>query len=77
MSSRTVRSRITQHEVLRRSKGLSMSGLGRSDGVDCSYSYVSQVEGGLIPASRKYRTAVARLFGVAEDLIFDEDGWVR
>lgn len=75
MSSRTVRARITQHEILRRHKGLSMSGLG--DLVGCSYSYVSQVEGGHIPASEKYRKSVADKFGVDESLLFDGDGWVR
>lgn len=70
-----VRTEISEHERFRRQLGLSVTGV--AERVPCSHAYVSRIEGGLIPASARYRKAVAKLFGVSEALLFDEDGWRR
>lgn len=69
------RTRISLHEALRRQRGLLNKDI--AEGVPCSHPYVSLIEGGLKPASARYRKAVAEMLRVPEDVIFDEDGWVR
>lgn len=71
----TARSRISQHEVLRRQRALMNKDV--AEAVPCSPAYVSLIEGGLKAASPRYRKAISRLLRVPEDVIFDEDGWVR
>lgn len=70
-----VRTQISEHERLRRERGLSVTALAGAVGV--THPYVSQIEGGRIAASRKYREAVSLLLGVTEDVLFDEAGVVR
>lgn len=70
-----VRTKISQHEVFRRHKGLSVTGL--ADRLGCSHTYVSLVEGARQAASPKYRKALTALLGVDEGLVFDEEGWAR
>ena len=65
------RSTITAHETARRKRGLGVTSLAAAVGV--THAYVSRVEGQQIPASTKYRQAVARLLGVDEDSLFGHD----
>ena len=71
----TARSRITQHEVLRRQRGLMTKDIASAIGV--SSAYVSLIEGGLKPASPRYRKGLSDLLKVPEDIIFDDQGRVR
>ena len=70
-----MRRTISRHEELRRAGGLTLTALAAQIGV--SRAYASRVEGGLIPASRRYRRAFGRLLGVSERLIFDRAGRAR
>lgn len=69
MQARTV---ITRHEQFRRQAGYTVTGLAKAIGV--SHTYVSRIEGQEVPASARYRKAAARLFGVRQALVFDQDG---
>lgn len=74
MSVRTAR-KITQHEALRRHRGLLVTQVADELGV--SHGYVSWVEAGRKAASPRYQEAFARLVGVSPDLVFDDEGLVR
>lgn len=63
---------ITRHEEFRRRAGYTVTSLARAVGVN--HAYVSRVEGQTIPASTRYRKAVARLLGVREPVLFDKHG---
>lgn len=75
MATRTARPRISQHEILRRQRGFLLTQLATE--LQVSHPYVSLIEGRQKQASERYRQAVASLLKVPEDVIFDEDGWVR
>ncbi len=72
MSTRT---RVTEHERARRTRGLGVVSLGTK--VDVSHAYVSRIEGGRVPASAAYRRKVAKILGLPEDILFDDKGFVR
>ena len=63
---------VTQHELMRRQRGFTVTRLAA--GMDVSHAYVSRIEGQQIPASARYRAAVARLLGVSEGSLFGADG---
>jgi transcriptional regulator with XRE-family HTH domain len=65
-----VRRTISEHEQIRRRRGLTITELARRAGF--SRPYMSRVEGGLQKASPRYRSAVAKALGVPEELIFGE-----
>lgn len=67
-----VRTRISQHETVRRRLGWGVRELAKATGF--SHSYVSQVEGGLIPPSERYRTAAANALEVPEEVLFEQIG---
>ena len=58
------RQTITKHEQFRRLGGYTVTSLAAAVGV--SHTYVSRIEGQHVPASARYRKAVARLLGVHE-----------
>lgn len=74
-TTRTARPRISQHEILRRQRGYLLTQMAKA--LNVSHPYVSLIEGRQKQASARYRSAVATLLKVPEDVIFDEDGWVR
>lgn len=59
---------ITEHERIRRQRGLSITELARRMGY--SRPTVSLIEGGRQKPSPRYRAAAARVLRVPEDLIF-------
>lgn len=61
---------ITEHERLRRLRGLSVTEQARETGF--SHAYVSMVEGGQLKASERYRAAAARVLRVPEATLFPE-----
>jgi transcriptional regulator with XRE-family HTH domain len=61
---------ITEHERLRRLRGLSVTGMAVETAF--SHSYVSQVEGGHLPPSDRYRAAAARVLGIPVEALFSE-----
>jgi transcriptional regulator with XRE-family HTH domain len=61
---------ITEHERLRRLRSLSVTEMALETGF--SHSYVSQVEGGYLPPSDRYRAAAARVLGVPVEALFPE-----
>lgn len=63
-----VRREVTIHEQLRRRAGYSVTELARSLGV--SHAYVSQIEGGTVTPSVRYREAFQELLGVSAELAF-------
>ena len=67
-----VRVVITKHEEYRRRRGYSVTALASAVGV--SHTYVSLVEGRKTKPSPRYRKAVSRVLGVAEELIFGDEG---
>lgn len=69
--------KVSQHEAIRRRLGRTQGDLARIPEVGVTRSYISQVEAGKLPASKRYRKAVARVLGVPETLLFDESGWAR
>ena len=74
-ATRAARPRISQHEALRRQRGLLTTQVARALGL--SHAYVSMVEAGQKAASPRYRTAFSGLIGVDEEIVFDASGWVR
>ena len=71
----TTRTKVTEHERTRRAHGLGVGDLAAE--VTVSHAYVSQIEGGQIPASPAYRRRVGALLGVPEKVLFDERGYAR
>lgn len=61
---------ITEHERLRRLRGLSVTDMARETGF--SHGYVSMVEGGQERGSARYRAAATRVLGVPEGMVFPE-----
>lgn len=61
---------VSEGERQRRRRGLSVTELARRAGF--SHSYVSQVEGGSMKASARYREAVARVLELPEAVVFPE-----
>lgn len=61
---------VTEHERLRRLRGLSVSEMAVRTAF--SHSYVSQVEGGHLPPSDRYQAAAARVLGVPVEAVFPE-----
>lgn len=62
---------ITRHEELRRAAGYGTVELADLLG-GFTHSYVSQVESGRCPPSKRYRRAFCRALGVSESFAFPE-----
>lgn len=61
---------ITEHERMRRLRGVSVMEQARGTGY--SHSYVSQVEGGKLRPSGAYKAAASRFLRVPQDVLFPE-----
>ncbi len=70
-ASQVVRTTISEHERFRRKAGLGVTEMAQRLGF--SHAYVSQIESGRIRPSKRYRRAVADLFCLAEEWIFDDE----
>jgi transcriptional regulator with XRE-family HTH domain len=66
---------ITRHEEIRRRHGYSLTGLAHELGL--SHAYLSRIETRRHGASAWYREAVAAVFAVAEETLFDADAKAR
>lgn len=74
-AQRTLEVRLpTRHEEFRRRAGFTITNLARS--ADVSRPYVSRIEAGKIPASKRYREAFSELCQVPEAWVFDGAGRV-
>jgi transcriptional regulator with XRE-family HTH domain len=61
---------ISEHERIRRLRGISVTEQGRRTGY--SHGYISMVESGKVRPSARYRAAAAKVLGLPESAVFPE-----